>query len=116
MAIIDFGKTERFTVENGNGTSTRCDILFSHKLKEGMLIVFTDGSKDENNGKIRAFASIYNPDVSEDILLPIGKSDWEFANTALKYIIAREKARARRRDVYGIHNRRYTWRHQPFFK
>ena len=115
MAIIDFGKTEWFTVENGNGTSTRCDILFSHKLKEGVLIVYTDGSKDKSSGKIRAFASIYNPDVSEDTLLPVGKSDWEFADAALKYIVAREKAKARSKDVYGLHNRRYSWRHRSLF-
>ena len=49
-------------VTNDKGETIVCDILFTFDSEETnkSYIVYTDNSKDEN-GKVRVFASIYNP-------------------------------------------------------
>ena len=114
MAAIDFDKEDIFFVENDNGR-VKCDILFSFQDEYGFFVVFTDGSKTEN-GKTRAFAARYDPDISENILLPIeNEEDIEYVNEAFNYSVRRNNRRTRR-DVYGVRHGRYAWYHKPIFR
>ena len=120
MALLDFKNADSFTIENGEGETVECSVLFSFDDGEdGMLIVFTDGSKDEY-GRVRAFAGLFNPAVCENMLLPIeSETDMDYIDSALKHINRRNKIRdlrRRRRDVYGFCNGRHAWRHKTLYR
>ena len=74
------------TLTNEKGEEVVCDILFTFDSEETnkSYIVYTDNSKDEN-GKIRVFASIYNPNDAKTKLEDI-KSDkeWKIIETILE--------------------------------
>ena len=73
-------------VTNDNGETIVCDILFTFDSEETnkSYIVYTDNSKDEN-GKVRVFASIYNPNDPKTKLEDI-KTDkeWKVIDTILQ--------------------------------
>ena len=73
-------------VTNENGEEVVCDILFTFDSEETgkSYIVYTDNSKDEN-GKVRVFASIYNPNDPKTLLEEI-KTDkeWKVIDTILQ--------------------------------
>ena len=73
-------------ISNDKGEEVVCDILFTFDNEETKksYIVYTDNSKDEN-GKVRVFASIYNPDDPKSKLEDI-KTDkeWKVINTILE--------------------------------
>ncbi len=65
-------KNMTFRVSNENGDIVECEILFTFEntKTEKHYIVYTDHTTDEN-GNLRVFAAIYNPEQSEGQLLPI---------------------------------------------
>lgn len=71
---------------NDKGEEVVCDILFTFDSDETgkSYIVYTDNSKDEN-GKVRVFASIYNPNDVKTKLEDI-KTDkeWKVIETILE--------------------------------
>lgn len=71
---------------NEKGEEVVCDILFTFDSDETgkSYIVYTDNSKDEN-GKVRVFASIYNPNDAKTKLEDI-KTDkeWKVIETILE--------------------------------
>ena len=73
-------------VVNEKGEETICDILFTFDSEEtgNSYIVYTDNSKDEA-GKVRVFASIYNPNDAKTKLEDI-KTDkeWKVIETILQ--------------------------------
>ena len=73
-------------VTNDKGETIVCDILFTFDSEETnkSYIVYTDNSKDEN-GKVRVFASIYNPNDPKTKLEDI-KTDkeWNVMDTILQ--------------------------------
>ena len=73
-------------ITNEKGESVVCDILFTFDSEETKksYIVYTDNSKDES-GKVRVFASIYNPNDPKSKLEDI-KTDkeWKVIDTILK--------------------------------
>ncbi len=73
-------------VTNDKGETIVCDILFTFDSEETnkSYIVYTDNSKDEN-GKVRVFASIYNPNDPKTKLEDI-KTDkeWKVIDTILQ--------------------------------
>lgn len=74
------------TVKDENGKEVVCDILFTFDNEETKksYIVYTDNTKDEN-GKVRVYASIYNPNEKNSKLEEI-KTDkeWKYIDTILK--------------------------------
>ena len=70
---------------NENGEEVVCDILFTFDSEETnkSYIVYTDNTKDEN-GKVRVFASIYDPNDAKTKLEDI-KTDkeWKIIETIL---------------------------------
>ena len=73
-------------VTNDKGETVVCDILFTFDSEETKksYIVYTDNTKDEN-GKVRVYASIYNPNDPKSKLEDI-KTDkeWKVIDTILQ--------------------------------
>ena len=71
---------------NENGEEVVCDILFTFDSEETgkSYIVYTDNTKDEN-GKVRVYASIYDPNDAKTKLEDI-KTDkeWKIIETILE--------------------------------
>ncbi len=71
---------------NEKGEEVVCDILFTFDSEETKksYIVYTDNTKDEQ-GKVRVYASIYNPDDPKTKLEDI-KTDkeWKVIDTILQ--------------------------------
>ena len=73
-------------VTNDKGEQVVCDILFTFDNDETgkSYIVYTDNSKDEN-GKVRVFASIYNPNDPKTKLEDIKtEKEWKVIDTILQ--------------------------------
>lgn len=74
------------TLTNEKGEEVVCDILFTFDSEETnkSYIVYTDNTKDEN-GKVRVYASIYNPGDAKTKLEDI-KTDkeWKVIETILE--------------------------------
>ena len=73
-------------ISNDKGEEVVCDILFTFDNDETgkSYIVYTDNTKDEN-GKVRVYASIYNPNDPKSKLEEI-KTDkeWKVIDTILQ--------------------------------
>ena len=80
--------TEKNTIKvtNSKGESVVCDILFTFDSEETKksYIVYTDNTKDEN-GKVRVYASIYNPNDPKTKLEDIKtEKEWKVIDTILQ--------------------------------
>ena len=74
-----------FTIINDEGQEIECNILFSfeHAGNGKNYIVYTDNTLDEN-GEIRVFASVYDPDDEDRSLLPIEtEEEWDLIDQIL---------------------------------
>ena len=75
----------KIKITNENGEEVVCDILFTFDSEETekSYIVYTDNTKDEE-GKVRVYASIYNPNDAKTKLEDI-KTDkqWKIIETIL---------------------------------
>ncbi|MEE0699802.1 MAG: DUF1292 domain-containing protein [Bacilli bacterium] len=61
-----------FTIVNDNGEEIKCEILFTYedeKTKKNYM-AYTDNTLDEE-GNTKVYASIYNPEEENPVLLPI---------------------------------------------
>lgn len=77
-----------FTVINDEGKEIVCDVLFTFDSDETKksYVVYTDNTKDEN-GNIRVYASIFNPNDDGDgtELLPIQtEKEWKVIEKILE--------------------------------
>lgn len=77
-----------FTVINDDGKEIVCDVLFTFDSDETKksYVVYTDNTKDEN-GNIRVYASIFNPNDNGDgtELLPIQtEKEWKVIEKILE--------------------------------
>lgn len=75
-----------FKVISDEGKEIECEVLFTFESEETKknYIVYTDNSIDEE-GNVRVFASIYNPDEPETKLLPIETDkEWKIIETILE--------------------------------
>ena len=75
-------------VTNDKGETIVCDILFTFDSEETgkSYIVYTDNSKDEN-GKVRVYASIYDPKNPNSKLEEIKtEKEWKVIETILSSI------------------------------
>lgn len=77
-----------FTVINDEGKEIVCDVLFTFDSDETKksYVVYTDNTKDEN-GNIRVYASIFNPNDNRDgtELLPIQtEKEWKVIEKILE--------------------------------
>ena len=75
-----------FKVISDEGKEIECEVLFTFESDETKknYIVYTDNSFDDE-GNVRVFASIYNPDEPETKLLPIeSDKEWKIIETILE--------------------------------
>lgn len=73
-------------ITNEKGEEIVCDILFTFDNDETgkSYIVYTDNSKDEN-GKVRVYASIYNPNDPKTKLEDLtSEKEWKVIETILE--------------------------------
>lgn len=77
-----------FTVLDENGKEVTCEVLFTFDSEETKknYIVYTDNTTDED-GNVRVYASVYNPDSENTELLPIETDrEWKIVETILESI------------------------------
>ena len=75
-----------FKVINDEGKEIECEVLFTFESDETKknYIVYTDNSLDDE-GNVRVFASIYDPNDEETKLLPIETDkEWKIIETILE--------------------------------
>lgn len=85
-----------FKAVNSEGKEVECEVLFTFESEETNknYIVYTDNTTDEN-GNVKVFASIYNPEEPESDLIPIeSDSEWKIIETILEEIQAEVKESA----------------------
>ncbi len=73
-------------VTNEKGEEVVCDILFTFDSEETnkSYIVYTDNTKDDD-GKVRVFASVYNPNDAKTKLEDIKtEKEWKVIETILQ--------------------------------
>lgn len=78
----------KFTIINKEGEEITCEVLFTFESEETKknYIVYTDNTKD-NDGNIKVYASIYNPEKENNELLPIETDrEWRVIETILESI------------------------------
>jgi len=77
-----------FKVVGDNGKEIECEVLFTFDSEETKksYMVYTDNTTDEN-GNVRVYASVYNPDAENTELMPIeSEREWKIVETILESI------------------------------
>jgi len=83
-----------FKAVNDEGKEVECEVLFTFESDETKknYMVYTDNTKDEE-GNIKVYASIYNPEKPESELQPIETDkEWKIIETILEEIQAEVQA------------------------
>ena len=81
-------KKNTFSMIDENGNEVIYDVLFTFESEETNknYIVYTDNTKD-NEGNVRVYASIFEPDAEPLELLPIKtEREWKIIETILDSI------------------------------
>jgi uncharacterized protein YrzB (UPF0473 family) len=74
-----------FTIKNDSGEEVKCEALFTFDSDETKksYIVYTDNTTD-NEGNLKVYASTYNPEEKNPILIPIETDkEWKIIETIL---------------------------------
>ena len=77
-----------FTILDKEGKEIECEVLFTFESDETKknYIVYTHNTKDED-GNVKVYASIYNPDKENTELMPIETDrEWRVIETILDTI------------------------------
>ena len=86
-------KKNTFTVLNDEGKEVECEVLFTFESEETHknYLVYTDNTTDEN-GNIKVYASIFDPDKETSDLLPIEtEREWKIIETIITSITEESK-------------------------
>lgn len=79
-------KKNSFTIINDDGKEIVCDVLFTFDSEETgkSYIAYTDNTKDDN-GNLKVYASIYNPNEENPELKAIEtEKEWKIIETILE--------------------------------
>lgn len=85
-----------FKALNNEGQEIECEVLFTFESEETNknYMVYTDNTTDEE-GNVKVYASIYNPEKPESELIPIeSESEWKIIETILEEIQSEVKGSA----------------------
>lgn len=77
-----------FKIFNDEGKEIECEVLFTFESNETgkNYMVYTDNTEDEE-GNVKVYASIYNPEEKEPKLEPIETDkEWEIVETILNQV------------------------------
>ena len=77
-----------FKVVGEDGKEIECEVLFTFDSEETKksYMVYTDNTTDED-GNVRVYASVYNPDAKNTELMPIeSEREWKIVETILESI------------------------------
>jgi uncharacterized protein YrzB (UPF0473 family) len=77
-----------FKVVGEDGKEIECEVLFTFDSEETKksYMVYTDNTTDED-GNVRVYASVYNPDAENTELMPIeSEREWKIVETILESI------------------------------
>ena len=77
-----------FKIFNDEGKEIECEVLFTFESNETgkNYMVYTDNTEDEE-GNVKVYASVYNPEEKEPKLEPIETDkEWEIVETILKQV------------------------------
>ena len=77
-----------FKIFNDEGKEIECEVLFTFESNETgkSYMVYTDNTEDDE-GNVKVYASIYNPEEKEPKLEPIETDkEWEIVETILKQV------------------------------
>ena len=77
-----------FKVKDEAGKEIECEVLFTFESEETKknYMVYTDNTTDEE-GNVKVYASIYNPDEEPTVLKPIEtEKEWKIIETILDEI------------------------------
>ena len=81
-----------FTIVNDNGEEIKCEILFTYedeKTKKNYM-AYTDNTLEEE-GKTKVYASIFNPEEENPVLLPIETDEeWKLIEGILTSLSSEE--------------------------
>lgn len=81
-------KENTFKIVDNEGNEITCEVLFTFESDETKknYIVYTDNTKD-NEGNVKVYASIYDPDKENTELMPIETDrEWKVIETILESI------------------------------
>lgn len=81
-------KENTFKIIDNEGNEITCEVLFTFESDETKknYIVYTDNTKD-NEGNVKVYASIYDPDKENTELMPIETDrEWKVIETILESI------------------------------
>ena len=82
-----------FKILGDDGKEIECEVLFTFESDETKknYIVYTDNTVDEQ-GNIKVYASIYNPNEENTALIPIeSEKEWKIIETILDELQAQVK-------------------------
>lgn len=82
-----------FKILGDDGKEIECEVLFTFESDETKknYIVYTDNTIDEQ-GNIKVYASIYNPNEENTALIPIeSEKEWKIIETILEELQAQAK-------------------------
>ncbi len=82
-----------FKVTDDEGKEIECQALFSFEAEETgkNYMVYTDNTNDEE-GNVKVYAAIYEPEVDEGLLKPIETDEeWEIVQKALESFQSEEQ-------------------------
>ena len=78
-------RDNEFTIVNDEGREIKCEILFTYedeKTKKNYM-AYTDNTQDDD-GNTKVYASIYNPEEENPVLLPIETDEeWKMIEAIL---------------------------------
>ncbi len=78
-------RNNEFTIVNDEGREIKCEILFTYedeKTKKNYM-AYTDNTQDDD-GNTKVYASIYNPEEENPVLLPIETDEeWKMIEAIL---------------------------------
>ncbi len=78
-----------FTIINDNGEEVQCEVIFTYTNEETGVdyIAYTDYTIDED-GNTKVYASIFNPEEENPILLPIETDEeWDLIEGILESLM-----------------------------
>lgn len=90
-------KENEFTIVSDTGEEITCEVLFTYEDEKSKknYIAYTDNTLDDE-GNIKVYASIFNPEEENPVLLPIeSDEEWKLIEGILSSLSTEEDEEAK---------------------